>query len=223
MRAAARFMIASALAVPGLLVANLATAQTNPAATFIGNITDRYADTPSNRGLIPTAVAEAGVATDHAGMASEARDNLGTMKLHAGHVIYCIDPTLEESGPCLGYGIKKANLAAIKEMEQAAAAPGASASVRILSKHILAALKNSIAIADQVVITAKKIQATTDVGTAADLADLLAVMTAQIQAGWDKNEDGKIAVEESAINQANQRLTLLKRAEGIGAIGGTTP
>jgi hypothetical protein len=220
MRAAARILVGLALAVPGLLVSQSATAQqANAAHTHLANVADRFAETPGSRGLIATAIAEVTVAVQHAQMGAEALDNLGTMKLHAGHVINCVDPTIEADGPCLGYGIKKANDTAIREMEAAAAVPGSSASVRILSAHILTAIRNSNAIADVVVATAKRLQAATDVTAAGEIAQLLAVMTEQMQTGWDKNEDGTISLAESGLNQANQRATLLKRAEGIGAVG----
>lgn len=219
MRAAARLILGLALAVPGLFINEAATAQANQAHTHLANLADRYSDTPSQRGLVPTAVAEANVAAQHASMGAEATDNLGTMKLHAGHVINCVDPTLEADGPCLGYGIKKAMTAAIKEMESAAAVPGASASVRILSSHILASSKNSIRIADLVVENAKKVQAATDVTVAAEIMALMAEMAGQIQAGFDFNRDGTLDQNEGGLTQVTQRATLLKRAEGIGTPG----
>jgi hypothetical protein len=219
MRAAARLILGLALAVPGLFINDAATAQANQAHTHLANVTDRYTDTPSNRGLVATATAEATVAAQHASMGAEATDNLGTMKLHAGHVINCVDPTLEADGPCLGYGIKKAMTAAIKEMESAAAVPGASASVRILSSHILASSRNSIRIADLVVENAKKVQAATDVTVAAEIMALMAEMAGQIQAGFDFNRDGTLDQSEGGLTQVTQRAALLKRAEGIGTPG----
>jgi hypothetical protein len=219
MRAAARLLLAAALAVPGLFVREAATAQANQAHVHLGNVADRYADTPGSRGLLATSIAEVTVAIQHAQMAAEATDNLGTMKLHAGHVINCIDPTLEADGPCLGFGVKKANDLTVREMELAAAVPGSSASIRILSGHILAATKNANAIAESVLAAAKRLQAATDASLAAEIASLVAVMTEQIQSGWDKNEDGQITLAESGLNQATQRANLLKRAEGLGTPG----
>jgi hypothetical protein len=219
MRAAARLILGLALAVPGLFISDAATAQANQAHVHLANITDKFADTPSQRGLVATAQAEANVAVEHAGQGAEASDNLGTMKLHAGHVINCIDPALESDGPCLGYGIKKAMTAAVKEMEAAAAVPGASASVRILSAHILASIKNSMRIADLVVENARKVQAATDVAVAAEITALMAEMAGQIQTGFDLNNDGTLDQTEGGLNQVDQRVALLKRAEGIATPG----
>jgi hypothetical protein len=253
MRAAARLILASALAVTGLLVSEAASAQgraggrgggggggrggggrgeapaaqapaqtfANPAHAHLANVTDRFADTPSQRSLFATAAAELAVTIDHAGQAAEATDNLGTMKLHAGHVINTIDPTLEANGPGLGYGAKKAAQQIITEMEAAVAVPGSSASMRILANHILAATRNSIRIADLVVANAKRIQAATTAEEAAEVAQLMSVMAGQIQTGFDLNNNNTIELAESGLRQAEQRATLLKRAEGIGAVTGT--
>jgi hypothetical protein len=193
----------------------------NPAHAHLANVTDRFADTPSQRSLFATAAAELAVTVDHAGQAAEAGDNLGTMKLHAGHVINTIDPTLEANGPGLGYGAKKAAQQIVTEMEAAIAVPGASASMRILSNHILASTRNAIRISDLVVATAKRVQAATTAEEALEIAQLMAVMAGQIQTGFDMNNNNAIELSESGLRQAEQRAALLKRAEGIGAVVGT--
>jgi hypothetical protein len=104
-------------------------------------------------------------------------------------------------------------------MEAAAAVPGASASVRILSSHILASSKNSVRIADLVVENAKKVQAATDVTVAADIMALMAEMAGQISSGFDFNRDGTLDQNEGGLTQVTQRAALLKRAEGIGTPG----
>jgi hypothetical protein len=197
-----------------------APAQTyaNPAHAHLANVTDRFADTPSQRSLFATAAAELAVTVDHAGQAAEATDNLGTMKLHAGHVIQTLDPSLEANGPGLGYGAKTAAQQIITEMEAAIAVPGSSASMRILANHILAATRNSIRIADLVIANAKRIQAATTAEEAAEVAALMAVMAGQIQTGFDMNNNNTIELSESGLRQAEQRATLLKRAEGMGTV-----
>jgi hypothetical protein len=207
--------------VPSLAVAQPAGAQED-ASTHLRNIAARYTDTPSNRGLLATAAAELDVAGDHAEQAIEAvedEEGLDEIKVHAGHIINCVDPALEEDGPCLGYGIKKAANHTIDEMEAAAAVADASAAVRILSRHIVASTRNSIRIADLVVETARRLQAATEVEEAAEIATLLQEMVGQINSGFDLDDDGVIGETEGGLSQTSQRATLLMRAEGIPTPG----
>src|SRR5216117_2134170 len=77
------------------------------AQTHIGHVLDSFNGTPMNMGLLPTAMAEAKTAAQHAGLAAKAT-TLAMVQTHAGHVINAIDPTIVAQGPGAGYGLKKA-------------------------------------------------------------------------------------------------------------------
>src|SRR5687767_15384809 len=87
-----------------MLAATAVTAQTpDGVKTHIGHVQTSFMGTPMNQGLLPTAVAEAKIAAQHAALAMKASGNLDQMKLHAGHVLHAIDPSIEAKGPGLGY------------------------------------------------------------------------------------------------------------------------
>jgi hypothetical protein len=216
MRGPARIILGFALAAPGLLLSGTAAAQANVAHTHIGHVAERFGDTPANRGLLATAVAEATVAVDHAALAAQDPTNLANIKLHAGHVIHAIDPTQIGTGPGLGYGVKKAANATIVHTEMAAAVPGVSAAVRVLSNHIVVSTKNSLPLADRAIAIAKEIQASTDAEAATALVADLQKVTAQMASGMDADENGDVTFREGGLRQAEQRANLLRRAEGIG-------
>ena len=96
------------------------SAQADMLQTHIGHIMESFKDTPKQQGLLPTALEEAKIATQHAALALKSKDNLDQMKLHAGHVIHAVDPTIEAKGPGLGYGVKKAAQSVAQHVELAA-------------------------------------------------------------------------------------------------------
>src|SRR5262245_17122306 len=188
MRPAARLMLGMALAVPGLFASQGASAQragggapaargaSTPAAeapaananmshTHLGHVADRFNDTPQNRGFSPTAIAEAGVMTQHAGLAGQQPENLEYMKQHSVHVVNAVDPSVEATGPGAGYGVKKAAQNTLQHIEMAAAAPGASTAMSIHASHIATAAKNVIRWSDELVAIGNQVKASTDAAT----------------------------------------------------------
>ena len=64
----------------------------NMAHVHMGHVTDSWGDTPNEMGLLPTAIAEAEIAVQHAGFAADQLDNLEWMQTHAKHVLHAVDP-----------------------------------------------------------------------------------------------------------------------------------
>ena len=56
--------------------------ETALAHAHMGHVTDSWGDTPNEMGLLPTAIAEADIAVQHAGFAADQLDNLEWMKTH---------------------------------------------------------------------------------------------------------------------------------------------
>jgi hypothetical protein len=218
MRSAARLMLGLALVAPALLVSEAASAQANMAHTHIGHVADRFNNTPANRGLLATAVAEVEVAVQHAGLTGQQPDNLAYMKQHTGHVLHAIDPSVEAEGPALGYGVKQAALATIQHIEMAAAFDGASVSVGIHAEHIATAARNVVRWSDELIAIAKQIQAAEEASVAAPLVEQMTALANKIAGGHDLDQDGEISWREGegGLRQAELHTTLLKRAEGIG-------
>ncbi|MDB4876644.1 MAG: hypothetical protein JWM41_3090 [Gemmatimonadetes bacterium] len=181
--------------------------------THIGHVINGFADTPNGMGLLPTAMAEAKTAAQHAGLAARDPNNLDAMKLHAGHVINALDPTIVAAGPGLGYGVKRAALGAATHIELAAKAPGASPNVIMHAQHVATASRNAVARADQMIAIAKQVQAATAAPDAAALISQLVSLSQQLIAGADTNGDGRIGWEEGGLQLADDHVMLMIAGE----------
>ena len=195
----------------------LAGQQANAAHAHIGHVMTKFGDTPNNQGLLPTAAAEAKTAATHAGLAAKTPDNLDAMKLHAGHVINAIDPTIEPKGPGMGYGLKKAAAGALQHVGFASKAEGASKNVMTHAAHVSASLDNTVKRTDEALALAQRIRASTSAAEAAKLVAELNTVTSQLVAGLDANKDGQIGWQtgEGGLQQAETHMGLMMKGEGI--------
>jgi len=186
-----------------------------PVGVHIGHVVNAFSDTPNGQGLLPTAMAEARIAIQHAGLAARNTSSLDAMKLHAGHVINALDPTVVATGPGLGYGVKKAATGVATHIELAAKAQGASPTVVSHSVHIATSARNTVQRADQIVALAKQIQAATSPSDAAALVSQMVSQCDQLMAGADANGDGRITWEagEGGLQQVQQHVNLMLAAE----------
>ena len=191
-----------------------------PVGTHLGHVLNSFGDTPGEGGLMPTAVAEAKTAAQHATLGARDPSNLAMMKTHAGHVINAIDPTIVTAGPGMGYGLKRAALNIATHMDLAAKSQGASPNVITHAGHVSTASRTVAARCDQAIAVAKQIQAATTPAEAAGLMNQLVSLTNQLTAGVDANGDGKITWQdpEGGLQQAQEHIKLLLAGEGI-----TTP
>lgn len=188
-----------------------------PVGVHIGHVVNGFSDTPNMQGLLPVAMAEVQTAIQHATLAARTPTNLDAMKLHAGHVINALDPSLVAAGPGLGYGMKKAALAAATHIELAAKAQGVSPNVVTHSMHVATAARSAAARADQVIAMAQKIQAAMTAEEAAALVNQLGPLAQQILSGVDANSDGRVTWEqaEGGLQQAQEHVTLMLAGEGV--------
>ena len=189
----------------------------NPAHTHIGHVMTSWKDTPNMTGFLPAAVADAKIAATHAGLAAKSPDNLDTMKLHAGHVLNALDPTLEAKGPGSGYGVKKAVAGALQHVGLAAKSEGASANVKTHATHVSASLDDVGKWTDEAIGTAQKIRAATTAAEASKLVTDLVAETNAISNGMDANKDGAIGWQtgEGGLAQAQTHMGLMMKGEGM--------
>jgi hypothetical protein len=216
-----RHIILSTAAVLAITVGGLNGQQApaaNPAQTHIGHVMTAWKDTPNMTGFLPAAVADAKVAATHAGLAAKSPDNLDAMKMHAGHVLNALDPTLEAKGPGSGYGVKKAAAGALNHVGLAAKSEGASANVKTHSTHVSASLENVGKWTDEAIATAQKIRASTSAADASKLVTDLVAQTNAIANGMDANKDGTIGWQtgEGGLAQAQTHMGLMMKGEGMG-------
>jgi hypothetical protein len=179
----------------------------------IGHVINAFADTPNGMSLLATAFAEAKTAAQHAGLAARDPANLDAMKLHVGHVLNALDPSIMPTGPGLGYGVKRAALGAATHIELAAKAPGASPNVIMHAAHVATASRNAVARADQMIAIGKQVQAATSAPEAAALISQLVSLSQQLVAGADTNGNGRIDVEEGGLQMADDHVMLMIAGE----------
>ena len=182
--------------------------------THIGHVVNSFADTPGKMGLLPVAFSEARTAQQHATLGMKAA-NLDGMKLHAGHVLNAMDPTIVATGPGLGYGMKKAALGVATHIELAAKAPGASQNVILHATHIAMAARNAAAKADTAIALAKEVQAATTMADAAKLMSQLVSICDQVIAGVDSKGDGRVTWQTGGLQQAQEHVDLMLAAEKL--------
>lgn len=182
--------------------------------THIGHVVNSFGDTPGNMGLLPVAFAEARTAAQHAGLAGKAA-NLDGMKLHAGHVINAMDPSIVTAGPGLGYGMKKAALAVANHIELAAKAPGASQNVIMHAEHVATAARNAAAKADQVIALAQKVQASTTTADATALLSQIVALCDQVLNGVDAAGTGRVTWQTGGLQQAQEHVDLMLKGEKL--------
>ncbi len=165
----------------------------NAAHAHIGHVMTGWKDTPKKAGLLPTAIAEAKVAAQHAGFAANKSDNLKWMKTHIGHVLHAVDPSVEPKGPGLGYGVIKAASGAAKHIGFAAKSEGASKNVKTHAVHVAASAKNVATWGKLIVRLAKKVKKAKTAGQAAPLVKKIGELATRLAAGDDVNGDGKVS------------------------------
>jgi len=170
-----------------------------PAHLHIGHVMTNWRDTPGTRGFLPVAVDEARVAVLHAGLAVKG-SSLDEIKLHAGHVLHAIDPTVEPKGPGAGYGVKKAAAGALQHLEFATKADGATANITTHAAQVSSSLSSVLQSVDQAVDAAKSIRAATDAAEAAGLAADLVALTLRIS---------------EALQLTETHMGLILKAEGL--------
>jgi hypothetical protein len=170
-----------------------------PAHLHIGHVMTNWRDTPGTRGFLPVAVDEARVAAIHAKLAVKGA-TLDEMKLHAGHVLNALDPSVEPKGPGAGYGVKKATAGAIQHLDFASKAEGLTANITAEATPVSAALNDVARWTDQAVAVAQKVRAASGASEASGLVAELDGLTVQITTG---------------LQQAQMHMGQMLKGEGL--------
>ena len=200
-----------------MLSGNNLVAQQNAAHNHIGHVMDGWRDTPEGQGFLPTAVAEARIAAQHASLAAKDPSNLDAIKRHSAHVLHAVDPEQIETGPGLGYGVKKAAAGAAQHIAAASNADGASDAVQTHATHIATSAQNTVGRAGEIVALAQKIAIATSAADASSLVTDLNTLAQQLLAGTDANGDGRTGWQEGegGLEVAETHANLMKQAEGL--------
>jgi len=203
-------------ALLGMIGATAVGAQ-NPVPTHIGHAAIAFGDTPGGQGLLPTALAEAEIAAQHAELGAADLANLNGMRRHAGHVLHALDPSVVAGGPGLGYGVRQGAAGAAFHIELAGGSDGASENVTVHTHHITTALTNVSQWTDEAVVLAQRLQSAASVTAAASLAMQLDALCHSIVFGRDADGDGRVGWQEGegGLSQATQHMNLMRRGEGL--------
>lgn len=210
------FTLAATLAISGLALTGQSMAG-NMAHAHIGHVVTTFGDTPDNKGLLPTAVAEAKTAAYHAGLAAADLGDLASMQAHTRHVLHALDTSVEAKGPGLGYGLIKAAAGTTLHVELAAGSEGASDGVKAHTLHVATSANNTIARANMIVELGNKVLSASTAAVAAPHMEKLATLSDQLLAGADANGDGKIGwgKDEGGLNAATAHMGFMTKGEGL--------
>jgi len=194
-----------------------ATRQPEAVLTPVWSILNEWPETPDGRGLLPTAVSEAQLATQQAGLAAGSPENLEQMQVHARHVLHAVDPTEMPEGPGLGYGVRRASADVAAQIELAAGAEGASENLRASARQIATLARNTLARADEMIALAKAIDGSGSALEAAPLTERLYVLARQLVSGADANGDGEVGPEpgEGGLLQIEASIGAMLSGEGL--------
>lgn len=128
-----------------------------PALTHVRHVSDTFRGTPENRGLLPTAVAEAEIAHQHATLAARDPADLAAVQRHTRHVLHALDPSAVEAGPGLGYGAVRGAERTAHYIALAAVSVGASDAIETHSTHIETAAGHAMANGEAAADVARRI------------------------------------------------------------------
>ena len=205
------------LAVAGFAVTgvpNLAAAE-NMSHAHMGHVMDGWGDTPDGKGLLPTAIAEAEIAIQHAGFAANKPGDLKWMQTHTRHVLHAIDPAIEASGPGLGYSVVAGAAGAAAHINYAAESDGASDNVRTHAEHVATASQNAVARAAEIVALGKEVLSAGSAADAAERVTQVVMLSEQLLTGEDGDGDGKISWQEGGLDVAKAHMGYMAKGEGL--------
>jgi len=217
-------MIRPAFVLPVALLAIGCTADrmtpasdANMAHAHMGHVLTGWQDTPDQAGLLPTAIAEADVAVQHAGFAASRPDDLDYMKLHVVHVVHAVDPTAAPAGPGLGYGVERSAAGVAQHVGFAADSEDASDNVKLHAEHVATSAGNVVQWSGRIVELGAAVEAATSAAAAAPIVAEIEILTLAIRNGTDADGDGQVTWQagEGGLAQAEQHMEFMREGEGL--------
>jgi hypothetical protein len=216
-QALVRGLIVAAIVNSGLPGTAFAQATTPAAHVHLRHVAVQFRGTPDGAGLLPTAIAEAEIALQHATLAARDPGDLDGIRRHAGHVLHALAPDRAERGPGLGYGVTLAAERTAHYVELAMAADGGGEALSTHGPHVVTATRHALLTTERAVELAAALLEEEDVGAASARLEELVASCHAIVNGVDANGDGRVGWQEGegGLAQAAQHLELLRRGEGL--------
>ena len=217
MRKISVIILPLALAAFAFAAAPDMAAAENMSHAHMGHVTDAWGDTPDGKGLLPTAMAEAEIAIQHAGFAANKPDDLEWMQTHTRHVLHAVDPSVEANGPGLGYGVVTGAGGAAAHINYASQSDDASDNVRAHAVHVATSSQNTVARAEEIVAHGKKVLSAGSAADAHHHVTKIVLLADQLLAGIDADGDGTISWSEGegGLNEAMAHMGYMAKGEGM--------
>lgn len=168
------------------------------AHVHVGHVVTAWPQTPGQKALFETALADAAVAVAHAGYAVDGARDAAAVRLHLGHVLHAADPQREATGPGSGYGLVRALDDSSDHLGFAQEVPDASANLKAGLPALIGALQPLRREARAIAALAAEGRSTRDAATALAYAQELQQRTHALAA---------------QLHDVRQRVTLLLAAE----------
>lgn len=198
-------------------MAKSADKKVNEAHVHIGHVMTEWGDTPNNWGFLPTALAEAKIAAQHAGFAASKPGDLKYMQTHIKHVIHALDPSVIAAGPGNGYGVVKAAEGAAKHINVAAKSAGSTDNIKLHTPHVATSATNAVDWAKAATKLSQQVLAAKSASAAAPMVQKVKAMTDALTAGIDANSDGNVSWEkgEGGLAVSKKHMEFMMKGEKL--------
>jgi len=193
------------------------SARANMAQDYMNHITESWAETPEEKGLLPIAIAEAEIAVLHARVAANQAHDLVWMQKHTRHVLHALDPDAIADGPGYEYGVLRAATEIAKHITLAAQQEDASENVKTHAVHVATSANNTVARVAEIKGLVTQILAADSAEIAAPVVIKMEEATHQLLDGYDANGDGEITWEagEGGLNECAKHMQIMRAGEGL--------
>jgi hypothetical protein len=169
--------------------------------------------TPGREGYLPLARDEARTALLHANKAIDAGGDQAQVNTELGDVVHALNPEHEAQGPGNGYGLTRAAVSILAQMQVAASRPDASGNVKAASQFVIPAADHVAQLSREARILADDVRA--NPGQAAGKVTALRDHIAEAISGRDADGNGEITATEAGLTQITQKMADLLKAEGF--------
>jgi len=169
--------------------------------------------TPAREGYLPLARDEARTALLHANQAIDAVGDTARLNAELGKVVNALNPEHEPRGPGKGYGLMRAAVGILAQMQVAASRPDASANVKAASQFIIPAADHVAQLSRDARLLADEVRA--NPGQPAEKVTQLRDHIADAINGRDEDGDGQITAPEAGLTQITRKMADLLKAEGF--------
>jgi hypothetical protein len=138
--------------------------------------------TPGGKGLLPVAIAEARAALAEAVRAEKASGDAKAMRQSGAAVVHVINPSLQPSGPGLGYGLRRAVLELIAQIEAVTTADRKADAAQLMPRAMNPA-REALQATEALMVAAQRLAVASSVEEATTLSRHVRELAGEVLAG----------------------------------------